>query len=80
MVQQLLARMLAPMVIHPVNQDPRERTVVAVNRMTEMAVAEAAMAVAEVVMAVIEVAMAVIEACSVAVTERIAASELLRET
>jgi hypothetical protein len=62
MVQQLLARMLALMLIHPVNPDTRERAVVAVNRMTETAVAE--------------VAMAVIEACSVPVTQRIAASDL----
>jgi hypothetical protein len=76
MVQQLLARMLALMLIHPVNPDTRERAVVAVNRMTETAVAEVAMAVIEAAMAVIEAAMAVIEACSVPVTQRIAASDL----
>jgi hypothetical protein len=83
MVQQLLARMLALMLIHPVNPDARERAVVAVNRMTETAVAEVAMAVIEAAMAVIEAAtavieaaIAVIEACSVPVTQRIAASDL----
>jgi hypothetical protein len=76
MVQQLLARMLALMLIHPVNPDTRERAVVAVNRMTETAVAEVAMAVIEAATAVIEAAMAVIEACSVPVTQRIAASDL----
>lgn len=78
-----MARMLALMLIHPVNPDTRERAVVAVNRMTETAVAEVAMAVIEAAMAVIEAAtavieaaMAVIEACSVPVTQRIAASDL----
>jgi hypothetical protein len=61
------------MVIHPVNQDPRERAAVAVHRMTNVAVTEAAMAV-------IEAATAVIEACSVTVTEGVAASKLLRES
>ena len=76
MVQQLLARMLALMLIHPVNPDTRERAVVAVNRMTETAVAEVAMAVIEAATVVIEAAMAVIEACSVPVMQRIAASDL----
>jgi hypothetical protein len=67
--------MLAPRVIHPVNQDPRERAVVAVHRMTDVAVTEAAMAVTEVA----EAAMVVIEACSVTVTEGVAASKLLIE-
>jgi hypothetical protein len=68
------------MVIHPVNQDPRERAAVAVHRMTNVAATEAAMAVIEAAMAVIEAATAVIEACSVTVTEGVAASKLLRES
>lgn len=76
-----MARMPAPMVIHPVNQDPRERAAVAVHRMTDVAVTEVAVTeVAEAAMSVIEAAMVVIEACSVTVTEGVAASKLLRES